>query len=150
MYVHIIFNRPVSDKKVSHLLRNDTNLKENLCSLKQIHFTVHPYDEGLFSLKLQNDLPTPGTEGVKDLEDHLVGVLSSIRKLRAVQLIFNSDSGEMNELVDKVSPKIQAMLDSNIFIRDYTLIFYDFVALKLLENILKYTIILDFKSFEII
>lgn len=111
LYVHIIFNRPVSDKKVSHLLRNDTTLKENLCSLKQVHFTAHPYDEGLFSLKLAHDLPAPGMEGPKDIEDHLISVLSCLRRVRAVQLIFNSDSGEMNELVDKVSPKIQAMLD---------------------------------------
>ena len=111
-YVHIIFNRPVDNNLVSMLFKNNRDLSNHLCSLKQVCFTIHPIDEGLFSLKLPDPLRLlPSTPKV-DMKNHILSILSLVRTVECLQIIYDSDDSEMSKLADEISPDIQNVLNT--------------------------------------
>lgn len=110
-YVHIIFNRPIDSKLTAKLFTNNKKLTLNLCSLKQICFTSHPIDEGLFSLKIEDPLKLKASTGKIVLQDHIVSLLSMVRSIENLQIIYDGNDSNMMTLVQEISPMIQGVLD---------------------------------------
>ena len=111
-FVHIIFNKPLKAEYMEKLFKQSPLLLNSLCTLKQICYTVHPIDEGLFSVKLIDDLKIkPNTPHVK-MENNILSILSFIRKIQNLQIVYDMDNADMNRLVEEVSPSIQKVVDS--------------------------------------
>ena len=76
-------------------------------------YTLHPIDEGLFSLKMSDDLKINGGQiSTNKMENHILSILSFIRNVECMQIIYDSDDSEMCKLKDSVGPKIQKVLDT--------------------------------------
>jgi hypothetical protein len=111
-YVHIIFNQPIENPMITKLLKDNKILFQHLCSLKQISFTVHPIDEGVFSFKIEDPLRLmPKTPQIK-LENHVLSILSLVRKIECLQIVYDSSDSQMSNLVDSVSAPIQKVLNA--------------------------------------
>jgi hypothetical protein len=111
-YVHIIFNRPIENKLITKLLKDNKLLFHHLCSLKQISFTIHPIDEGVFSFKIEDPLRIhPKTQPIK-LDHHVLSLLSIVRNIECLQIVYDSSDSQMSNLVASVEKPIQKVLDT--------------------------------------
>ena len=111
-YVHIIFNRPIKDEMITRMLKNNKFLFQNLCSLKQINFTVHPIDEGLFSFKIEDPLGLrPKTVPLR-LDNHILSILSLVRTIECLQIVYDSSDMQMSSMVEGLQPQFQKILDT--------------------------------------
>lgn len=111
-YVHIIFNQPIQNALITKLLKDNKVLFQHLCSLKEISFTVHPIDEGVFSFKIEDPMRfLPKTAPIK-LENHVLSILSLVRRLECLQIVYDSNDSQMSNLVETVSGPIQKILNT--------------------------------------
>lgn len=110
-YVHIIFNRPIKNELITRLLKDNKILFQNLCSLKQINFTVHPIDEGLFSFRIEDPLALKPKTVPLNLDNHILSILSLVRTVECLQIVYDSSDMQMSSMVEGLQPMFQKILD---------------------------------------
>ena len=113
-YVHIIFNEPVDNKLIGDLCAGNQMLINNLYSLKQVCYTLHPIDEGLFSLKMSDDLNIWNKNKVSDegMVNNILSILSFLRNVQNIQITYDRNNNEMSKIVQDLTNKIQSVIDT--------------------------------------